>query len=831
VPSPKDQPGDNSYSHLMGSASDVVQARDVRGGIHFHGTTGSGMPVPAQLPGNVHGFVNRAEDIEVLDRLMSGSEGTPGQVAACVVTGAPGIGKTALAIHWAHRVRGEFPDGQLYVNLRGYDWEAPLDPQRVLGGFLIALGVAAGAVPADLEERSSLYRSLLSARQVLIVLDNASTVAQVRPLLPGTGRCRALITSRGLLSGLAVQGGAQRVTLNLFSEADSVELLRTTTAPYRTGDGDGDIAKLARLCARLPLALRIAAERAAARPRTTLTSLIRDLLDESSLWTALTMDGSEEEADAVRSVFAWSYRALPEPTARLFRLLGVFPGADFSHRATAVLTGLPEPAANRLLGHLVDAHLVEQTCEDRYQLHDLLRAYAGDLAVQIDPPADVAAALAALLEWYLRCAAELAALDPYAFGHRQVELGPPAPNAAKPGFADYEQAVAWFHSERANITSVIAATARVGPNAAVWQIPALLRQIFDRERAFDDWLTTTELGLAAARELGSDDGQLFLLGSLGRAHFSLNNLGEADRYYSTLLARCHEMGHLHDEAVAENVMGVLEIRRHRSEQALAHIDRSDELCREHGFRELTVNPATNRAQALLAFGRPAEALVMAQQAVEINRSVGSKQAEMYALLYLSEAQVALGAPAEAERGVTLARRLAEESRSRAEEGLTLLYLGGVQVALGDAAAALDSYLEAAAIARKTGDRQREALALLGAGRACRGLSRLDEAEDFHRSVLLAWRSLNDPWQTAVAIGELLRDMGQDRSRQGDARSLREEAVTHIRSLDDPAARLLLEWLAPGELAVQYGDCVEESASGQSPATSRPVAPNGAAPDE
>lgn len=753
------------------------------------------MPVPAQLPGNVYGWVNRVEDIRVLDRLLSGSEETPSQAAACVVTGAPGIGKTALAIHWAHRVRDKFPDGQLYVNLRGYGWENPLEPQRVLGGFLVALGVAPGAVPTDLDERSSLYRSLLSARQVLIVLDNASTVAQVRPLLPGAGRCRALITSRGLLSGLAIQGGAQRVTLNLFSEADSVELLRTTTAPYRSGDGDQDIAKLAQLCARLPLALRIAAERAASRPRTTLTSLIRDLLDESSLWTALTMDGSEEEADAVRSVFAWSYRALPEPTARLFRLLGVFPGADFSHRAAAALAELPESAANRLLGHLVDAHLVEQTGEDRYQLHDLLRAYAGDLALQIDPPSDVAAALAALLEWYLRCAAELAALN-NSFGE-QLELEPPTPNAVKPGFANYEESVAWFHSERANVTSVIAATARAGPNAAIWQIPTLLSRIYDRERAFDDWLTTTELGLAAARELGSDDGQLLLLSSLGKAHFALNNFGEADQYYSAFLARCHEMGHLRGEAVAENRLGVLEIRRHHSELALAHIDRCDELCREHNFRDLGTNPATNRAAAFLAFGRPAEALAMAQQAVEINRSVGIKQAEMYALLYMSEAQVALGDPADAERSVALARNLAEEGRSRAEEGLVLLYLGGVQVALGDAAAALDSYQEAATIARKSGDVQREALALLGAGQACRELSRIDEAEDFHRTVLLTWRSLRDPWQIAVTISELLRDMSRDQSRQDNARSLREEALAHLQSFDDPAARLLREWLVSG----------------------------------
>lgn len=793
MPSSENGPPEGTSSQMSGSSGDLVQARDISGGVHFHGASDRVGPVPAQLPGDVYSFVNRADDLELLNRLLCSPDDDPSHVAVCLLTGAPGIGKTSLAVHWAHRARGSFRDGQLYVNLRGYDWETPVDPFRTLSGFLIALGVAAGAVPADPGERSSLYRSLLSERQMLIVLDNAATVAQVRPLLPGVGRCRVLITSRGLLSGLATRDGARRVTLSLFSEADSVKLLRSATDPYRTGDRDQEVAELARLCARLPLALRIAAERAAARPRMTLSALIDDLRDESSLWAALTTEDSDD-ADAVRSVFAWSYRALPESIARLFRLLGLFPGADFSSRAAATLAGLHESTARRLMGYLVDSHLVEQIGEDRYQFHDLLRAFAADLAAQTDPPAEVASALAGLVEWYLRCASDLASTDPYAVGHKQVSLDPITRATPISGFTSYEQAVEWFHAERANLTMVVEYAAKAGLHAAAWRIPALLRSIYDRERAFDDWFATAATGLTAAVALSSDEGRLYLLGSLGRAHFSTNNMPEAESYYKELLALCRELGDVYNEAVAQNIMGLLEIKRHRMREALDCLRRCDDLCREHGFRELTVNPATNLAQAYLAFGRPAEALAMAEKAVEINRSVGSKQAEMYALLYLSEAQLELGRVADAEHSVALARDLSDASRSRAEAGIAMQYLGAVQLALDEGGASLESYQSAAAIARASGDRQREAMALSRAGVACRTLGRLSEAEDFHRSVLIAWRSLRDPWQTALTLAELARDLEEQGRPTQVLRALKDEALALIGSFGDPAAQRLREYL-------------------------------------
>ncbi|MGK5534267.1 AAA family ATPase, partial [Streptomyces sp. URMC 129] len=260
----------------------MVQGRDFSGGVHFHTT--DRMPpanpvVPRQLPGDVRGFVSREAELERLDALLEGAGGGGGRL--CVIAGTAGVGKTSLAVHWAHRARAHFPDGQLHINLRGYDPATPITPAQALERFLQALGMPPAAIPADEDARAAAYRTLLADKHILIVLDNAATASQVRPLLPGTDTCLTLVTSRSRLSGLITRDGAQRLTLDVLDEPAAIELLKTTTAGHRT-DHDQDIAELARLCARLPLALRVAGERAAARPRTPLHTLIDDLRDQSS---------------------------------------------------------------------------------------------------------------------------------------------------------------------------------------------------------------------------------------------------------------------------------------------------------------------------------------------------------------------------------------------------------------------------------------------------------------------------------------------------------------------------------------------------------------------
>jgi tetratricopeptide (TPR) repeat protein len=397
-----------------------------------------------------------------------------------------------------------------------------------------------------------------------------------------------------------------------------------------------------------------------------------------------------------------------------------------------------------------------------------------------------------IVEWYLRCAEALARLDPYSVGHRHVQIELAAQDAPHGGFVDYDQAIAWFHDERANLTAVVSAALKAGLKKAAWQIPALLRQIYDRERVFDDWFAATSLGLEAARSLGSDDGLAYLLESLGRAYFAQHAMTRAMECYAELLELCRARGDHFAEAVTLNAMGLVEIRRHHMAEAIAHFEHCGALCAEYGLRELTVNPATNLAQAFLEFGRPDESLTMGHEAVETNRGVGSKQAEMYALLRLSAAELETGDPMRADTWIEQARVLAEASHSRAEEGVVLLYAGPVYLALGRTGEALEAFQKSALIARRWGDRQREALSLRGVGLVHRSEARHQDALDVQRSVVLAWRSLGDRWQIALSLADVIRDL--DSEGREESRSAATEALGLIEDFTDPAADRLRAFL-------------------------------------
>src|SRR5256714_9064117 len=360
---------------MSGSARNVVQAGTISGGIHFAAPPAS-KSRPGLLPANVRGFVNRTRELDSLDKVLeSGKDGD--RVGMVLLVGTAGVGKTSVAVRWAHKIGDRFPDGQLYVNLHGYDAGEPLSALTALERFLRVLDVAPERMPAEVEARADMFRSLIAERRLLVVLDNAATADQVRPLLPGSDTCLVLITSRSRLSGLVARDGARRIDVDTLACVASMALLRKVITDYRVEDTDDELADLALLCANLPLALRIAAERAAARPWLPLAELINELRDESGLWHALSTD-DEAEADAVRSVFAWSYRALPESAARVFRLLGLHPGPEFSLNAAAALAGATPSETRRALDALLNAHLLEQIGRERYQFHDLLRAYAAD---------------------------------------------------------------------------------------------------------------------------------------------------------------------------------------------------------------------------------------------------------------------------------------------------------------------------------------------------------------------------------------------------------------------------------------------------------------------
>lgn len=538
-----------------------MQARHVTGGVHFYERDvgrAHEAPPPRQLPGNIRHFVNRTRELQLLDGLLT-QEGARSRllVSVCVIAGTPGAGKTSLALRWAHQVQDHFPDGQLYINLRGYDPQEPATAQQVLRGFLIGLGVPADVVPGDTEAAVGLYRSLLADRKILVVLDNAATVSQVRPLLPGSPHCLVVVTSRGRLSGLMVRDGAQRVTLSTLPEGEAVALLRAVTAGYRAEDETEKLVELARLCARLPLALRIAAERAATHPHADLDELVADLRDESALWDALST-GDDAEAEAVRTVFAWSYRALPPDAAQLFRLLGLHRGPDFGLGAAAALVGITERRARQLLDVLVGAHLLDQTAPDRYEFHDLLRAYATDLARHEETPDAHSVAMHRVLDWYLHAAS--AARDLISPGKSSAGIGPLADGVTPVSFSDYDQAVSWAEREHANFLPIV----RVAAQSELDSYARLMAEVlFDAQAPSApaaDWIDIANIGLSCSRRLGDRSGEATLLHYLGFAHRQINHLAEAIDCHEASLAIRAELDDRQGEAEALNALGLVCLR-------------------------------------------------------------------------------------------------------------------------------------------------------------------------------------------------------------------------------------------------------------------------------
>ena len=363
------------------------------------------------------------------------------------IDGLAGIGKTALAVHFAHRAAPAFPDGQLFVNLRGFDPEhPPLGPAKALAQFVRALGAGPLDLPADLDELAGIYRSQLSSRRVLVVLDNAASAEQVRPLLPGMAGCLAIVTSRNRLSGLTAVDGAQRLSLDMLPREEAVALIARIAGDERAAADPATTRRLAGLCGRLPLALRITADRAAAYPHLSMADLVDELAAERGRLDVLATD---EQTSQIRAVFSWSYRTLAPAPARAFRLLGLHPGTEISTAAAAALLDAPTAETRQLLTTLTAGHLLEETGWDRYQFHDLVRLYAAECAQDSEPREQQAAATGRLLTWYLHTADVFRRL--FNPDNPQVPLDPPPLSCKPPDFTTHTQAWHWAESEFANL--------------------------------------------------------------------------------------------------------------------------------------------------------------------------------------------------------------------------------------------------------------------------------------------------------------------------------------------------------------------------------------------
>ena len=738
-------------SDLSGSAQDVVQARDISGGVHFHTITQREVPIPRQLPADVSGFVGRAAPLEQLEALTTG--GTMAEGRLIVIAGTAGVGKTALALRFAHRQRTRFPEGQLFVNLRGYDAGAPLAPAVALERFLRALGTPPQAIPTDVEERAEVYRSLLADRRVLIVLDNAATAGQVRPLLPGESACLVVVTTRGRLSGLSARNGARRLTLGLLSDGEAFELIGTVIAGYRHADAPDQVAELARLCARLPLALRIASERAAARPLMPLRELIADLRGESSLWDALASE-DETEADTVRSVFAWSYRALPPSAARVFRLLGLHPGSDFGIGAAAALTSTPRDQVKPHLDLLAGAHLLEQTAAARYQFHDLLRAYALSQAHQEESADHQAAALLRTAQWYLHSAH--AASQSAQSLYRPVPLTPHDPSVEPLSFADYAAAMDWYRAERANVLALIRAVAVGGLDVITWQLAATLAPLHAAHGAVDDWLESATLGLTATRRLEDTNAHAALQQIAGMAHRAVGDLAAAADCHHAAFALFTELGDQHGALEAGNSLGLIHLERRELQHAAERFEQSLAIARASALHHWIVTLLDNLAGTHAEEGRFEMAANLAKQALDSCMSLDiDPWLHIDPLLTLTRVNRETGELAQAETYLSAAAQIITsgvvyqslEYAIRREQAALAL-------AKGENEQSLEYFQQCLNISRTLGDRRREAFALDGIGQALRVLNRPEEAIGFHRSACALLRERANPCDTAAALTHL-----------------------------------------------------------------------------
>ncbi len=541
-------------------------------------TPGVQRPVPRQLPADVATFAGREDVLKYLDEIVP-RDPTP-DPAVAVVHGPAGVGKTALAVHWAHQVAERFPDGQLYVNLRGFDPSGPaLAAADTLRGFLDALGTPPDQIPATFSAQVGLYRSMLADRRVLIMLDNAADVGQVRPMLPTGAGCLAIVTSRNRLPGLVVADGARPVELDPLSLDEARLLLERRLGRERIAAEPAAVDDIVHRCGGLPLALAIVAARAMSHPKFPLAALTVEPCAAPGRLDALA--GLDAETD-VRVVFSWSYRPLPTSAARLFRLLGVHPADEVTAPAAASLAAVPVGQARLLLVRLAQANLVTEHAPGRYAPHDLLRAYAAELAARHDTDVDRRAALHRVLDHYLHtgCAASRL-IDPHRL---PITLSPPQPGTAPEPLHDNEQAIAWFHTERTAILSAIERASIDGFDTHVWQLAWSVAQFLAIGMYWRDQLAVLGLALASATRLGLRSEQARVHRHLGQ---TLNELGDYDKAHEHLRSALELYEHVGDcrgRAVVHSIRSQLFADRQMFDEALTHAREAYELFRAMGDR-------------------------------------------------------------------------------------------------------------------------------------------------------------------------------------------------------------------------------------------------------
>jgi tetratricopeptide (TPR) repeat protein/transcriptional regulator with XRE-family HTH domain len=590
------------------------------------------------------------------------------------LTGTAGVGKTTLAVHWARSVATRYPDGQLFADLRGFDLAGvPAAPEEVIRGFLEGLGVAPADLPSSPAARAGLYRSLTAQRFMLIVLDNARDASQVRPLLPGGPSCLVVVTSRAELPGLSVAHGAHPVSLEVMTRGDARELLACRLGMDRLGGEPDAVEELISLCAGLPLALAIAASRAAARPQNSLALLAGQLRDAAVRLDSL---GTGEAATSLRAVFSWSYDRLRGPTARMFRLLGLHPGPDISAAAAASLAGLPAAEADGLLRELSAAHLIEDAVTGRYGFHDLLRTYAAEQAHAVDGQDRCRAATVRMLDHYLYTGHRAAQLLYPA--REPISLEPRSPGVRPEALPDHAAALAWFTAQHEALIAASALAVRDGLDRHAWQLPWAMMHFLDMVGRWDELAATQSAALAAARRLGDLEGQAHAHSYLGRAFVRMRRLDEAGAQLREALALRERVGGNRDLARLHLDLAQLAHRRQDITESVAQAEMAIGLYRDAGAKAGLARALNNIGWLYASLDDCARAVECCQQAVELNQEIGNQPGEAASLDSLGFTYYRLGRYREAASCCDAAQRMLGLLGDRYNQAIAMVHLGDAQ---------------------------------------------------------------------------------------------------------------------------------------------------------
>ncbi len=691
-----------------------------------------GVPWPAQLPLDAHGFAGRQDELRMLQAMLPPARRPRAgdSVPVAVISGTAGVGKTALAIRFGRQVARRFPDGQLYVNLRGLDPGQPaMEPVVALWYLLAGLGVPPHRFSTSTEERAAMYRSLVDGKRILVVLDNATSAAQVRPLLPGSPGCLVVVTSRNELAGLVAAEGAALITLDVLSHTEAREMLARRLGRDRVAAEPEAADEIVEECARLPLALSIAVGRAAGRAGHPLADLAVELRNAKRRLDALE---AGDVATDMRAVLSWSYDQLSESAARMFRLLGLHPGPDISSSAAASLAGMPRAEAGAALRELASTHMIAEQVPGRFTFHNLLRTYAADLAERSDTEQDRHAAAHRMLDHYLHTA--LAASQRFSPFRSPLRLGPAQPGVLPGDMADKEQAMAWFDAEHPVLLVLIRYAADYGFDTHAWQIPWSLGPFFNRRGWWRSYVDSQETALRAAQRLGDNLALAHAHHLLGHAQAQMGAYDAADANFLRALDMFRELedraneaivlngmagmlekqerypealavaldalrmlkaaGHWWTQATLENGVGWLYAHLGQYDQALAHCQRALGLHRESGHRGGTADTMDSLGFIYRHLGDLVQAKAYYRQAIDAYREIGVPFGQGHSLNGLGDLLAVEGdldGAREAYRAAaaildTLPHPLADEIRAK---------LGGLDLGAPDP----DSRPEAATTAR------------------------------------------------------------------------------------------------------------------------------------